>query len=360
VLEGVVAFTGRLASMTREAAFAVVRNRGGTPRRGVTRDTSVLIVGELGWPLLDDGRPSNNLSQAKSYGIPIASERQFLEWIGRAKPEEQRKTYTAEQVSSLVRTPKDMVERLGAVGLLKPRDGLYGFRDLAAARQIAGLLDKGVSLSTVTRSLADIRKWLPDADLSNMRLLSDSSDKILVEQIEGCTDRKGQFQLPMPQKEEDVAAVLQEAALAEGEGDTATAERSYRRAMKMDPADPVAPFKLANLLCAAGKSIEAEAAYRQAVERDGDFAEAWYNLAGLLEDQGRVVEATVCLQKSLEADPDYADAVFNLALLFQKRERYQDALTWWRRYIDLDSASSWATRAKRAIKYCEMLITNSA
>jgi non-homologous end joining protein Ku len=32
----------------------------------------------------------------------------------------------------------------------------------------------------------------------------------------------------------------------------------------------------------------------------------------------------------------------------------------WRRYIDLDSASSWATRAKRAIKYCEILITNSA
>ena len=50
-----VAFTGRLASMKREEAFALVRQKGGTPRRGITRKTTVLVVGELGWPIFEDG-----------------------------------------------------------------------------------------------------------------------------------------------------------------------------------------------------------------------------------------------------------------------------------------------------------------
>ena len=65
-LRSTVAFTGRLACMTRAEAFEVVRSHGGTPSQAVTRQTDVLVVGELGWPLLDDGRPSNKLSRASS------------------------------------------------------------------------------------------------------------------------------------------------------------------------------------------------------------------------------------------------------------------------------------------------------
>src|SRR5437762_13944334 len=95
-----VAFTGRLASMTREEAFALVRDKGGAPRRGVTRKTAILVVGELGWPLLGDGQPSKSLSMAHAYGIMVASERRFLEWAGRALPDAQAKSYSAAQISS--------------------------------------------------------------------------------------------------------------------------------------------------------------------------------------------------------------------------------------------------------------------
>ena len=74
-LKGTVAFTGRLASMKRAEAFEHVRKHGGTPHRGVTKGTTLLVVGELGWPLLADGRPSNSLARAKSYGVTVASER---------------------------------------------------------------------------------------------------------------------------------------------------------------------------------------------------------------------------------------------------------------------------------------------
>jgi NAD-dependent DNA ligase len=81
-----IAFTGRMACMSRAEAFDVVRQHGGTPSVEVTKRTKVLVVGELGWPLLDDGRPSNKLSRATALNIPIVSERRFLEWIGKAVP----------------------------------------------------------------------------------------------------------------------------------------------------------------------------------------------------------------------------------------------------------------------------------
>ena len=100
-LKSPVAFTGRLACMTRAEAFDVVRQRGGIPSPEVTKRTKVLVVGELGWPLLDDGRPSNKLNRASEYGIPVVCERRFLEWIGKAVPDDAQKSYSAEQISGL-------------------------------------------------------------------------------------------------------------------------------------------------------------------------------------------------------------------------------------------------------------------
>ena len=127
--------------MKRADAFALVIQHGGKPRQGITKDTRLLIVGELGWPLQDDGQPSNSLTTAKSYGIPIVSERQFLEWVGKSSSEEQTKTYSAAELAALSKLSADVVEQLSMFGLIETRDGLYGFRDLAAARQVAQLLD---------------------------------------------------------------------------------------------------------------------------------------------------------------------------------------------------------------------------
>src|SRR6266403_6181616 len=111
-LRSTVAFTGRLACMSRAEAFEVVRSHGGTPSQSVTRQTHVLIVGELGWPLLDDGRPSNKLSKAGSYGIPVVSERRFLEWIGKAVPDSLNRSYTAEQIAALSKLSNTRVDDL--------------------------------------------------------------------------------------------------------------------------------------------------------------------------------------------------------------------------------------------------------
>jgi tetratricopeptide (TPR) repeat protein len=342
--------------MKRADAFALVRKQGGKPREGVTKQTDVLIVGALGWPLLDDGRPSNSLAQAKAYGIPVASEKLFLEWLGRSVPQEQAKTYTADQLAALSKLPPEIVEQLVMFGLIEARAGRYGFRDLAAARQVAGLLAAGTALSVITQSLHEIGKWLPDAGLSNLKLFPQSSDRILVEQLKGRTDKKGQFVLDVDRPADDADAVFAQAQAAEEAGETASAERLYRRVMKLDPTDAAAPFNLGNVLRAVGRMLEAEAAYRAAAKADPDFAAAWYNLADVLDEQRRTKEAVDCLGRALAADAGYADAMFNMGLFLQRLERHAEAAAWWRRYLAVDGNSPWAARAKRALKYCEMLI----
>src|SRR5207302_11262249 len=148
------------------------------------------------------------------------------------------------QISSLSGLPVEVIERLAAFGLLDGRAQRYGFRDLTAARQLAELLGSGVALSTITRSLREIRKWLPDAALSNLRLYPAAADAILVEHMKGRTDKTGQFVLAVGEGRENPDELFEQAQAAEEASDVETAQRLYRRVMRIDPGDPTAAFNL--------------------------------------------------------------------------------------------------------------------
>jgi tetratricopeptide (TPR) repeat protein len=359
-LRSTVAFTGRLACMTRAEAFEVVRSHGGKPSQAVTRQTNVLVVGELGWPLLEDGRPSSKLSRAGSYGIPVVSERRFLEWIGKAVPDSLNRTYSADHIAALAKLSTNTIDELVRFGLLDPRGGLFGFRDLAGARQISKLFEHGIALSEIIRSVKEVRAWLPEADLSNLRLHPASHHTIEIEQPEGRTDKRGQFVLPAPPPEQNADALFEQAQAAEETGNITEAERLYGVLMKCDRTDAAAPFNLGNMLRSNGRRVEAEAALRAATRVDPMFAEAWYNLSDLLDEQGRSDAAIDCLRRALRAAPDYIDAIFNLALLLQRSNKHAEAAEYWRQYLTNDAQSEWAARARRSLKFCEMQIHLSA
>jgi tetratricopeptide (TPR) repeat protein len=355
-----VAFTGRLACMTRAEAFGVVRKHGGTPSPGVTKQTNVVVVGELGWPLLDDGRPSNKLTKASAYGIPVVSERRFLEWIGKAVPDNTNRTYSADQIATLSNLSIDRIDELALLGLLDERSGRFGFRDLASARQIAGLLAAGVPLSEIIRSVTEVRKWLPDFGLAHVRFHPGSQKSLEVEQFGGRTDKRGQFVLPVSHPEFKTDELFDQAVRAEETGNFAQAERLYRIVMNSDPADAAAPFNLGNMLRSRGGNVEAEDAFRAATRADPTFAQAWYNLADLLDEQGRTEAAIECLRKALQGAPGYVDACFNLALLLQRTDRVTEAANYWRRYLAADAQSEWAARARRSLNFCEMQMNLAA
>ena len=232
-----------------------------------------------------------------------------------------------------------------------------GFRDLASARQIAKLLADGVRLSEIIRAVSQIRKWLPDAGLANVRLRA-GPHSLEVEQRLGRTDQHGQFVLAVDQSQSqnNPDDLFELAQSAEEAGDIAEAERLYRILMKSDPTDASAPFNLGNMLRANGHMVEAEVALRAATRVDPTFADAWYNLSDLLDDQGRVETAIECLRTALRVAPDFADAMFNLALLLQRTNQYAEAANYWRRYLASDCQSDWATRARRSLKFCEMQV----
>jgi tetratricopeptide (TPR) repeat protein len=300
--------------------------------------------------------PSDKLSKASTYGIPAVSERRFLEWIGRAVPDSWNRTYSADQIAALSKLSSNTIDELVRFGLLNPRVGLFGFRDLASARQVSNLFANGIALSEIIRSVKEVRQWLPEADLSNLRLHPASHHVIEIEQPEGRTDKRGQFVLPVSPPEQNADALFEQAQAAEETGDVAEAERLYRVVMKCDPTDAAAPFNLGNVLRVNGRQIEAEAAFRAATRADPMFAEAWYNLSDLLDEQGRSDAAIECLLSALRAAPDYADAMFNIAILLQRSNKHAEAAEYWRRYLANDGQSEWAARARRSLKFCEMQV----
>ena len=245
-------------------------------------------------------------------------------------PDSVHKTYSADQIASLSKLPSDTIEELAQFGLL--------------------------DLSEIIRGVSQIRKWLPDVGLANVRFHPGPHRSLEIEQAGGRTDKNGQFVLAIDGSQHSPDELFGQAQLAEENGDIAEAERLYGILMKSDPSDASAPFNLGNLLREVARNVEAEAALRAATRADPTFAEAWYNLSDLLDAQGRPEAAIECLRAALEVAPEFADAIFNLALLLQRKNEYAEAADYWRRYLATDCQSDWAARARRSLKFCEMQI----
>jgi tetratricopeptide (TPR) repeat protein len=239
---------------------------------------------------------------------------------GKAVPDSAHKTYSTEEIVSLSKLPSDMIQELAQFGLLDERGGRFGFRDLASARQFAKLLADGVSLPEIIRGVNQIRKWLPEASLANVRLHPGPQRSLEIEQAGGRTDKNGQFVLAIDGSQHSSDELFGQAQLAEETKNIAEAERLYRILMKSDPTDASAPFNLGNLLRAGARNVEAEAALRAATRADPTFAEAWYNLSDLLDEQGRSEAAIECLRTALEVAPNYADAIFQSRAAIAKKK----------------------------------------
>ncbi len=103
-----VAFTGVLASMTHARAADLVAQHGGEASEHISRQTTLLVVGEEGWPLEDDGQPSVKLQQAerlRSAGEPlrIIGESDWLQLLGLAENrEELHRLYTPAMLSQML------------------------------------------------------------------------------------------------------------------------------------------------------------------------------------------------------------------------------------------------------------------
>src|SRR5690606_35560060 len=106
-----VAFTGTLASMTHRQVQEQAKRRGGAAMEHASRQTTLLVIGEEGWPLDPDGQPSQKLRQAQDlrnqgYDVKLVKESDWLKLLGLAEEGDQiRRLYTPAMLSKLIGVP---------------------------------------------------------------------------------------------------------------------------------------------------------------------------------------------------------------------------------------------------------------
>lgn len=358
-----VVFTGRLASMRRDEARALVARAGGEPAGNVSRRTDVLVVGMQGWPVLPDGSISRKLAAAERLReagaqLEILSEHRFLERLGLREPApSDGGSCSLERAASILGVPERQLARWQQLGLVHGDEaGLLRYRELVSLRQIAALLREGVPLTRLSRAMERLRDLLQlEAPLSQVRVLEHNGQ--LLAELEGTRfDPAGQLELfdhTLQALSEPLEAWFDYAADCEEEGRWLEAEAAYRRVLVRDPDFAEAHFNLGNIYRARGQYNAAAAAYRRAARDPELAAPALYNLGYVLDEQGRHAEAVRALRRALRRDPSYADAWFNLALCYEALRDPARAAEAWRRYLALDSGSEWSRQARRHLFLAE-------
>ena len=133
---------------------------------------------------------------------------------------------------------------------------------------------------------------------------------------------------------------------AEDRGELGVAEQLYRQAILAQPSLAAACTNLGNLLYRRGALADARAAYEHALEYEPGQAEARYNLGNLLEDLGETELSIAELRRVCWSHPDFADAHYNLGLMLARVGGINQARKHLERYLELESESEWATRAR--------------
>lgn len=370
LLGELVAFTGRLATLTRRGAARAVERAGGRVSPALSRRCTVLVVGARGLPLLETGALPRSLVRAEALvkagaRLRILTERTFRELIGLdPAPATEEKSLEAAQVAAALGVEPAALERWEHLGLVRSSGGRYDFRDLVTLRTVTDLVARGVPPLTIQRSLEGLTGLIQGVDrpLAQLRILVNDAGRLVAELEDALLAPGGQLELRFdrprlaadpetlalaPAEDERDAAGWIAAGLAHEEaGDLPQAERAYRRAIRLDPSDPVAQLNLGNVLLARGRVDAAAERFAQAAALDPDSARAWYNLAYAQDELGRRRAALQSLRRAVRADPSFADAHYNLAELCERMNEREEAAREWAAYLRLDPAGPWADHAR--------------
>ena len=244
----------------------------------------------------------------------------------------------------------------------------YSFEDLIGIRAAKELLDEGVGLQAVRRSVEALRASLPRVarPLSSLRIVAEGHSLLVRDDRGTYEPQTGQLRLDFEVSalRDDVVRVLRRSAkqndfavayqhylegcrFDQDSGDADRAEAAYRRALELDPTLANAITNLGNLMYRRGRLEEAENFYIRALQVDPEQPEAFYNLGFLLYDRGDTASAVLNFRRALRSDPAFADAHFNLAMALSDLEKHDEARQHWETYLKLDPNSPWAEIARR-------------
>jgi tetratricopeptide (TPR) repeat protein len=367
-----VAFTGRLASMTRAEAAQLVEAHGGTFVTVVSRHTSFLVVGREGLPLTKDGALSNKLQKARKLDgtaeIRILSEEDFFDRLsGADRSGGVHRLFSTSQLCRILQVPRDRLRSWLREGLIQPVEvnqgvSLFDFQQVTSVKTLWELAQAGVTTARIRRSLEQLRHWLAGIDepLAQLALI-ERDGRLLVRLDEGqLAEPSGQLQFDFAT---DVCTPIVAPASAapsadewweigyeqEESGQLAEAAHSYRQALLAAGPNAQLCFNLGNVLYALGQKGQAAERLRQAVELDRSFVEAWNNLGNVLAELKQLNDAVAAFRAALKLHPAYADAHYNLADALEQAGLPAEARSHWQTYVRLEPVGRWAQYARRRL-----------
>ena len=351
----IVTFIGRLDALSRGLACRAVMSAGGVVRRGITRRTSVCVVGH--GALCQLPRLEQRLEVAWKNGAAVLSENAFLRRAMILAASSDQRTFDAAEIASRSGIAPEHLRLLVLFDIVEPSGGRFGLRDLLVVRSVRTLLADGLHIADVLRELACARTAL---DRLPPNLFGDNAGHVAVRLGERVSEISGQLRLPLAASDDcSVDELFEQAEEAEDLGDWSKAERLYRRYVDRDRKDPTAAYNLGNMLYRLGRGCEARLWLRHAVGLDPAFAEGWYNLSLIERASGDRHAACRHLEQALAADPMFADAMFNLAVLRFESGEHAAAEALWGRYLEHDGGSEWARKARCGLTLCRQLTTAS-
>ncbi len=354
-----VSFTGTLASMTHQQAHDLAQQHGGTATQHVSRQTTMLIVGEEGWPLEPDGHPSVKLQDAsrlQQEGLPlrIVSESDWLRLLGLdGRCREVHALYTPAMLSRSLDVPIGTIRRWERLGLIRPvkkvfRLPYFDYAEAAGVRRLNELLNAGVSRSQLESSLAKIRHLLPGVErpLAQLNLLAQNSrlvardDHGLFEPTTGqrCFDFSPAGRSPAlshaGEESADVAAdddeqsVIAFRAAAPKSGGTVGSTSP----IESDRSDARADWSSEQWFAEGCRHLDAHRpesaieAFRLGLMNRPDSPEIHFHLAEALFRVGRADAALERYYAAVEGDHNYLEAWMQIGALLATRGELEPAL----------------------------------
>ena len=359
-----VVFTGKLSSLGRKDARALVERLGGATADEVNAKTTLLVVGAEGFgPAPNDARDkSNKLKRAEELNaqaagaaapIRIVTEDEFCRLAGVPTPDALKRQYHAmrDVLARYRALREDHVRYLVKCGVLRPvlrtnADTFFAFADLAVIRQASEALAQGIAFRSVVRTLIAARQGQLEFDFR----LDAAPAKILTLRRPEGTRPAAERTAPRVSLDDTTAAEdYFRIASALDDGSESTRDEAaavYRKALELDPYLAAALINLANIHYSRDELAEAQALYERAIALEADFFEAHFNLGNIYHDLGRFPEALACYHEALRLNPFYADAHFYLAVTFEKMGSSHEARPHWRAYRQLAPQGEWVELAR--------------
>ena len=351
-----VVFFGRLSGLPQHRATRLVAENGGRTRRGLTRATDIVVVGHGAVDRLLDTSLDVRLDRARTHGVKIWSENCFLRCLGLADAiPPARRTIPLPDLAAQAGLEERFAWHLVLFDVIEQDDdGMFGFRDLVAAREAASLYKDGAEEREIVASMAEVRRRRGAVPSQVHFTRGDNGEiRLLFGRTRTALDGQTQLDFP-PTANPTVDELFELAEDAEAAGELYAAERLYRRCGDLDRSDPIIPFNLANVLREEDHRGEARLQLQRALQIDSKFAEAWYNLADLAQLDEDHAQAKTYLQHALAVDADYADALYNLGHVHYKLGELEEAGRSWERYLEFDQSSDWGRTAREGLRLCHV------